>query len=42
MGDLALNIAASGLDAQQTAMDTISENLTNANTPGLHLRDRRS
>jgi flagellar hook-associated protein 1 FlgK len=34
MGDLALNIAASGLDAQQTAMDTISENLTNANTPG--------
>ena len=34
MGDLALNIAASGLDAQQAAMDTISENLTNANTPG--------
>jgi len=34
MGDLALNIAASGLDAQQTAMDTISENLTNANTAG--------
>jgi len=34
MGDLALNIAASGLNAQQTAMDTISENLTNANTPG--------
>ncbi|HXQ74904.1 MAG TPA: flagellar hook-associated protein FlgK [Acidimicrobiales bacterium] len=34
MGDLALGIAASGLDAQQTAMDTISENLTNANTPG--------
>ena len=34
MGDLALSIAASGLDAQQTAMDTISENLTNANTPG--------
>jgi len=34
MGDLALNIAASGLDAQQTAMDTISQNLTNANTPG--------
>ncbi|HEY7948782.1 MAG TPA: flagellar hook-associated protein FlgK, partial [Acidimicrobiales bacterium] len=29
-----LNIAASGLNAQQTAMDTISENLTNANTPG--------
>jgi len=34
MGDLALGIAASGLDAQQTAMDTISENLSNANTPG--------
>jgi len=34
VGDLALNIAASGLDAQQAAMDTISENLTNANTPG--------
>ena len=34
MGDLALSIAASGLDAQQTAMDTISENLTNASTPG--------
>jgi flagellar hook-associated protein 1 len=34
MGDLALGIAASGLDAQQAAMDTISENLTNASTPG--------
>jgi flagellar hook-associated protein 1 len=34
MGDLALSIAASGLDAQQAAMDTISENLTNASTPG--------
>ncbi len=34
MGDLALGIAATGLNAQQTAMDTISENLTNANTPG--------
>ena len=34
MGDLALSIAASGIDAQQTAMETISENLTNANTPG--------
>ena len=34
MGDLALNIAASGLDAQQTAMDTIAQNLANANTPG--------
>ncbi len=34
MGDLALNIAASGLAAQQTAMETVSENLSNANTPG--------
>src|ERR1700728_1972898 len=34
MGSLALNIAQSGLDAQQAAMDTISQNLTNANTPG--------
>ena len=34
MSDLALTIAASGLDAQQVAMDTISQNLTNANTPG--------
>jgi flagellar hook-associated protein 1 FlgK len=34
MGDLALGIAASGLDAQQAAMDAISENLTNASTPG--------
>ncbi|HXX90043.1 MAG TPA: flagellar hook-associated protein FlgK [Acidimicrobiales bacterium] len=34
MGDLALSIAASGLDAQQTTMDTISQNLANADTPG--------
>src|ERR1700689_2737413 len=34
MGDLALSIAASGLDAQQAAIDTISQNLTNASTPG--------
>jgi flagellar hook-associated protein 1 FlgK len=34
MTDLALSIAASGLDAQQTAMDTISQNLANASTPG--------
>lgn len=29
-----LNIAASGIDAAQTAMDTIAQNLSNANTPG--------
>lgn len=34
MSDLSLNIAATGLIAQQAAMDTISENLANANTPG--------
>ncbi len=34
MGDLALNIAVSGVDAQQTAMDTVAQNLANANTPG--------
>jgi len=34
MGDLGLSIAASGLDAQQTTMDTIAQNLANANTPG--------
>jgi len=34
MGDMALGIASSGLDAQQTAMDTIAQNLANANTPG--------
>ncbi|HUO47455.1 MAG TPA: flagellar hook-associated protein FlgK [Acidimicrobiales bacterium] len=34
MGDMALGIAASGLDAQQTVMDTIAQNLSNANTPG--------
>jgi len=34
MTDLALSIAASGLDAQQTSMDTISQNLANASTPG--------
>lgn len=34
MSDLSLNIAASGLTAQQAAIDTISENLANANTPG--------
>jgi flagellar hook-associated protein 1 FlgK len=32
MGDLALNIAAGGLDAQQTAMDTVAEDLANVNT----------
>jgi len=34
MGDMALGIAASGLDAQQAVMDTIAQNLSNANTPG--------
>lgn len=34
MGDLGLSIAATGLDAQQVAMDTVAQNLANANTPG--------
>jgi coproporphyrinogen III oxidase-like Fe-S oxidoreductase len=34
MGDLGLSIAASGLDAQQAVMDTISQNLANASTTG--------
>ena len=34
MGNLGLQIAASGLQAQQAAMETISQNLSNANTPG--------
>lgn len=34
MPDISLSIASTGLDAAQTAMDTISQNLSNANTPG--------
>ncbi|HXW33959.1 MAG TPA: flagellar hook-associated protein FlgK [Acidimicrobiales bacterium] len=34
MGDIGLNIAVSGLLAQQAAMDVIAENLANTNTPG--------
>src|SRR5579884_1679451 len=34
MAEIGLNIAVSGLDAQQVAMDTVAENLSNANTPG--------
>ncbi|HYA68896.1 MAG TPA: flagellar basal body protein, partial [Acidimicrobiales bacterium] len=34
MGDLGLSIAASGLDAQQAVMNTISQNLANASTTG--------
>lgn len=34
MSGITLNIAASGLDAAQTAMDTIAQNLANTNTPG--------
>lgn len=34
MADAALSIAASGLEAAQVAMDTISQNLANVNTPG--------
>ena len=34
MGNLGLAIAASGIDAAQTAMDTIAQNLSNTNTPG--------
>jgi flagellar hook-associated protein 1 len=34
MGDLALGIAGSALDAQQAVMDTISQNLANSSTTG--------
>ena len=34
MSNIALNIAASGVQADQTAMDTIAQNLSNTNTPG--------
>ena len=34
MSNIALNIAVTGVQADQTAMDTISQNLSNANTPG--------
>ncbi|MCK4177598.1 flagellar hook-associated protein FlgK [Aciditerrimonas ferrireducens] len=34
MSNLSLEIAASALAAQQTGMDTVSENLANATTPG--------
>ncbi len=34
MGDLALNIAATGIAVQQVGMDTVAQNLANANTPG--------
>ncbi|HET9076915.1 MAG TPA: flagellar hook-associated protein FlgK [Acidimicrobiales bacterium] len=34
MPNIGLNIAASGVDAAQTAMDTIAQNLSNANSPG--------
>jgi flagellar hook-associated protein 1 FlgK len=34
MGNIALMIAGTGIDAQQAAMDTVAENLANANTPG--------
>lgn len=34
MSNVTFNIAATGIDAAQTAMDTIAQNLTNANTPG--------
>jgi len=34
VGDLGLSIAASGLDAQQAVMNTISQNLANASTTG--------
>lgn len=34
MSNIGLSIAASGVNAAQTAMDTIAENLSNANTPG--------
>lgn len=34
MSNVSFNIAATGIDAAQTAMDTIAQNLSNANTPG--------
>lgn len=34
MGNLALDIASSGLASQQVALQTVAENLANANTPG--------
>jgi flagellar hook-associated protein 1 FlgK len=34
VSNIALNIAVTGIDASQAAMDTIAENLSNANTPG--------
>ncbi len=34
MGDIALTIASTGLNAAAAAMDTISNNLSNVNTPG--------
>ena len=34
MSNLSLDIAASALNAQQAGMDTIAQNLANANTPG--------
>lgn len=34
MPNISLNIASTALDAAQTAMDTISQNLSNTNTPG--------
>lgn len=34
MSNIALEIAASGVNAAQTAMDTVAQNLSNTNTPG--------
>lgn len=34
MSNVSLSIATSGIDVAQTAMDTIAQNLSNANTPG--------
>lgn len=34
MSNVSLGIAAAGLDAAQTAMDVVAQNLTNTNTPG--------
>ncbi len=34
MSNIGLDIAASGVNAAQTAMDTIAQNLSNTNTPG--------